>query len=524
MSKKILSIDISNTNVKVMQIDLSGGKPAVEKVFMSGVTQVTGAAGVLRPALKDFSARDAYFVLSHSSTFTKRVSIPVMPEKEILQAIKWQIKEDVNFDLEKANIDFQIIGESTGEAEGRRIDLVVVAVPGDVVDELVNLSKKLGLSIKGINTPPFVMLSLLKLLKADMSKGVAVLGILNKISAFCVYKDNKLVFFRNFPIGSQMITNAMAGVFVSDKGRVELNVEQAEEIKKKVGIPGKDSADIPYGLTASQIMAMIRYVLEQVAGEIKRSLDYFNFQLGYDKPSVIYLVGGGARLKGLGEYLKNDLGIDVDVLPIPANLDCSRVDCPHDNFLQMANCLGGAFTHRNKVNLIPEALKFHPVEFYGSIALRVASITLAAVLAFSFIQIRLRVRDYKYRTKVSKESLQTYREIEALSIKINEREALYNSIMGKYLPAVYVLKEIGNITPSEIILTDLNFNRGQSALTLGGYVTVADSDVHRILSEYMTRLEGSPVFGEANLVSAEKNSSEGKQTSVFQIEVQVATV
>ena len=53
-------------------------------------------------------------------------------------------------------------------------------------------------------------------------------------------------------------------------------------------------------------------MLEEFLSEVRRSVDYFRSKGG--EVDVIYLAGGGAKLRGLAEFLHATLGISVELL------------------------------------------------------------------------------------------------------------------------------------------------------------------------------------------------------------------
>lgn len=520
----IVSIDIGESSIKVAQLDIIAGKRKISGLFIFQIPSDNRDRFIydtLSNIAKELPTKDVYLILSHPSICTRRLSLPNMPEHEIPQAIRWQIKDDVSFGIEKSSIDFQLIGESTDESGAKKIDLICVAVSGEVIQEALSLTKRLNLTLKGINTAPFSILSILKTLDLDLAEGAAVLEVSNKTSGFYVFKDNRLVFYRSFPIGSHNITNAMTGVLVSGKGRVELSLEQAEKIKKAVGTPQPDAEGLPENISPLQIIAMMRPVLEQIAGEVRRSLNYFSSQFGDKRPAQLYLAGGGARLKGLGDFLSKELGMEAGTIPVPRKVDCTSIKDIEETFPQAVFALGGALAYRDKVNLLPEVFRPKKVLVYQKISLRMVTIIVTVIFILSYFAIKLRIADYTKRIQVAKSHLATLQEVKDLGGKVSMRENLLKTITQKNIPSDWVLKELSNIVPAEVILEELLLVHEKQRLDVKGYLSVGSTAAHGILSNFMEKIEGSPFFEEADLVSVEGEMKEGKEVSVFKIEVRL---
>lgn len=94
------------------------------------------------------------------------------------------------------------------------------------------------------------------------------------------------------------------------------------------------------------LYSILRPVLEAMADELEKS---FRFVLGRMSRSVagrLYLVGGGARLKGLSELLSNRLGVSVGapdparVLPLESHTAQPHPMCSAALFPVLAPCVG----------------------------------------------------------------------------------------------------------------------------------------------------------------------------------------
>jgi Tfp pilus assembly PilM family ATPase len=91
---------------------------------------------------------------------------------------------------------------------------------------------------------------------------------------------------------------------VSDKGKIKLSLEEAERIKREVGIPPEgESKMIDDKILTTQLLSMIRSPLEQLVNEIDRCFDYYREESGGGKIDSLMLFGGGALLKGLQQFL-----------------------------------------------------------------------------------------------------------------------------------------------------------------------------------------------------------------------------
>jgi Tfp pilus assembly PilM family ATPase len=94
------------------------------------------------------------------------------------------------------------------------------------------------------------------------------------------------------------------------------------------------------------LYAIVRPTLDTIVGEIERSYRFAMGRLSGVTTGPLYLIGGGARLKGLVEVLGSRLGVPVS-LPDPKTvLKTESADgqehplCNATNFPAMAACVG----------------------------------------------------------------------------------------------------------------------------------------------------------------------------------------
>ena len=97
-----------------------------------------------------------YLSITGHNVIIRNATLPKMPPEELIDAAKWNAKEEVLFDLEKAVVDNYIMAES--EQEGATFyELLSVIVRGDVVEFLVSIVKAAGLQPKGVTVVPIAL-------------------------------------------------------------------------------------------------------------------------------------------------------------------------------------------------------------------------------------------------------------------------------------------------------------------------------------------------------------------------------
>lgn len=237
-------------------------------------------------------------------------------------------------------------------------------------------------------------------------------------------RGGHLIFARNVSSGARLFDNSIAGMTGASPA-------EAEVLKIAHGNLGPAGASETDETTpAGRIHAPVRAAAGQLAGFITASINHARVQLNDREFAVdkIYLSGGGARLKGLPEYLSGALRIPVEILDPFRRIDTSGLrgeavgdfrQLPSD----MAVATGLALLATTPLgsrtlSILPPALKKRRQFFRTTFWLLVAAGLWAATLGILTILAGLRKR-------AQESSLEEFRErTAAMSRRLEEMEIL----------------------------------------------------------------------------------------------------
>lgn len=148
---------------------------------------------------------------------------------------------------------------------------------------------------------------------------VLLMDIGERRTTLALAADQELVYARDVAVGlSHLITALTSEVSVGDR-LLRLTADQARALAQRLGMPAPEAADVPGELPVARYIAMIQPVLEQLVGEVRRTLAAGG-QAGLTAPPGALLVSGaGAALPGLDAWLTAQLGMPVTRLGIAAS-------------------------------------------------------------------------------------------------------------------------------------------------------------------------------------------------------------
>jgi cell division ATPase FtsA len=154
-----------------------------------------------------------------------------------------------------------------------------------------------------------------RLFSLDKNKDLAtvIIDFGSLSSDVCIYRNNVLV-TGTVPAGGLVFTQSIAK-------NLGVSEEEAQTIKTR------------YGLAVSkkqgEITTAIEPTLTQLCKEVRRMIRYYEERYGTDSPiSQLVMLGGGANMPGLSDYMTNQLRIPVRTYDPWHYIDAHRLQLP----------------------------------------------------------------------------------------------------------------------------------------------------------------------------------------------------
>ena len=465
--------------------------------------------------LKKYNAArsDIFLTISDESVNIRRLELPSMPHAELLSALKWQIKDRLAIDTEKALLDYKQLHELHKGDGSKMAEIILVAASGEAVERKMAVFKKMNMNIASINVSPFSLENILSYI-GDEARGKTILVVDcgHAKTDISVYKDAALQFVRTISIASSDITNAIRGPVMIGAEKKEFTPEEAEKMKREVGIP-YEPMRLENGVTSIQA---IRGTLERFSKEIKRSIEYYTSEVvSGEAITAVYLTGGGASLKNLDKYLNEELNMPVNRLEMPRAIDTADQAVSREDALSIMAAIGSGLNTSRKVNLLPQEYMARKVELMERISLRVLSLIAVSILGFSYLAIKLQVDDYARRTKGAVMHRDILAQVQVLNEKIGEREKLSGIMSSGETDISSIMKMLSNLVPKAIVLESLRLDTGAKDLDISGSVRQGGVEAQATLTGFMEELEMSVYFKEAQLSRVEEKGAGAEGSGAY---------
>lgn len=319
-----IGVDIGTRDIKLVEL-VPGPLPQI--AAMGRVSTPAGAiddgailhvepvVNAIRTMLDQSGSKikKAVTVISGRNVITRYIKLPKMSPKEVASTLKWEADKYIPLSAgTDMVVEHLILGNAEAEATPQ-INVLLVGVPRKLVYQAYETFSKAGLELLAVEIEP---LSLWRSIGTQVSirqdsfiirdESFIGLDIGAKASNLAIFQEEELNFSRYIPIAGDAITHAVARA-------ADLEFNAAQVIKERDGelLLGQALENAPPDkLLLDQAL---RESLLPLAGEIRRSIDFFRSQFKKGEPKALIISGGTAKLKGLPAFLQGELGMPVSV-------------------------------------------------------------------------------------------------------------------------------------------------------------------------------------------------------------------
>ncbi|MBN1805985.1 MAG: type IV pilus assembly protein PilM [Sedimentisphaerales bacterium] len=519
--RRIIGLDIGGITIKLVELTYRHGKLVLTRLKLKEINASQDGrynqADALKDILRDVNTKNANIKVTITCPLScmKICVIPHMPKSEIIEALKWEIKKFISFPIEQAVIDYKILQEIT-ENGVKKFKVLLALCQRETVDKYIDILRQSGLKPSIFTLHSIAIKNVVNNLWAKGKNTVAVLDISHNFSILCIYHNKELMFNRKLPVAGQDFTRQLMQSLVSDRGRMELTLAEAEYFKRKYGIVGRDNTEVLEGkISGMQLNALIRPSLERLLTEVKRSFTYYREKEQGTPIELLILLGGGSNLKNLSGYLSENLRVPVQLgnplesFPLS---DPSLSNNEPEMVNRFASAMGAALASPRDINLLPLEIRQQTRLVIKRTLIKAAITALVIVPILVYLGMRLSLGIYNQGIAT------TELELTALSPQVEKvpDQAFLQNVLNHRVYWSDALKEISNLISDQVRLTEINVQK--NTLILKGQIKSPASDREKILTGFMRSLEKG-IFEKVNLVST-MNSSQN-DLSIFELKLGV---
>jgi MSHA biogenesis protein MshI len=206
-----------------------------------------------------------HFVLTSGSYQIVLGEAPKVPEEELAEALRWRIKDLIQFPIQQAIVQGFFLPEDSARGSSRMA--YAVATQRSIIENLSSHARSLKLNLLSIDIPELALRNLVHFCAEDGKRGVALVRLSQGSGSLIIVRDNNLYLSRQF--------------------------------------------NLPYNAGLLDDLPAENLILE-----VQRSLDYFERQMRQVPPAQIYLCGENVTADKLTPTIRNSFSTPIQLLPL----------------------------------------------------------------------------------------------------------------------------------------------------------------------------------------------------------------
>lgn len=252
--------------------------------------------------------------VGNQKVIVRNIEIPEMTDEELRGAIEFQAQDYIPIPVDEAVLDFQVVARFTDQDGIPKQRVLLVAAQRDMVEGFLRAADKAGIKVAGIDASAFALVRALSPSISFVDQGAearrpfGVVNISSTISNLVVNLEGVPMFTRTIGFAHDDFRRAL----IEHRG---IDPQDADRLIEGIGLPGVSPPDLEtYNqVTVEEVSGVLGDSADELADEIRRSIDYFQSQDHTTHVDELVLTGRGALLRNLDSYLTDALGIKVSV-------------------------------------------------------------------------------------------------------------------------------------------------------------------------------------------------------------------
>jgi len=334
---KVLSIEISNSVIRMCQMDYKKTNPRVYRHAMADTPQGAYMDGrilkpellkdVIKDAIKEnkMTTKDVVFSISSTKIVTREVVIPGIKEKLIPNMIKANLSEYFPIDLSAYEVAHLILEKIEEGADAGKYKVLIMAAEKHMIQSYESLAASCGLRLVSLDYAGNSIFQAIK--NEDESSRVMVLKIEEKSTTVTIVNHKNLMLQRAINYG---INDAIDEI---TKNRVfnVTNYDEAWELAKRkacikywinedaqrttVDLSTRlENRDFDESQEIREAKIEVTKSLEQLIGSIRRVIEFYASRNNGETVDQILIGGCAGDINGLARLFSNEFGIKTSVM------------------------------------------------------------------------------------------------------------------------------------------------------------------------------------------------------------------
>ncbi|MFC1477882.1 pilus assembly protein PilM [Candidatus Margulisiibacteriota bacterium] len=528
VNKEPLAVDIGTDAIKIVSLKRTIQKTFIDKYLVVPIPHIDKShsyhqsiAELLHDTVmkNHLRGRKAFVTFSGDKVFYQHDTFPDMKKEDLIEAIRWKYKEQMDFPVETAVIDYMVIRE-VYEEDLKNLELFIILISRESIECHIEIAQAAGLSPVFLSFPPFSCFEFYEhfMSQSNTSEVIVWVEMGAKHSIVSVINSRKLDFARMISFGThnliEVVDKTPESIFVtfapktepSSPPHIDTGPETApapapapaSAVMPHIGGPlpaaaaaaapapapaiGTENKETPLPAKeekpktsierlcsinfAEPINTPLRNELDQLIQEIVRSLSYYKEKYGLESVEKVIISGGMAELHGIETHMANELKLKVEKINLTEYLQSGLTQREElEKYSSRLVSVVGLLMNnvRFSLNFLPEELK----EKQELIQLRAPSLlTIIASGLFLFsVWGLINGQFVEARQKLTSRK-QLLQQLQPLAVQLAQAQNKKNKeaqkldfvqdVLNQDMKTVRFLAEISQAIPKSIFLDRIN--------------------------------------------------------------------
>lgn len=299
------ALDIGTNAVRVVQLTPSGQDgwalahfgyaPIDEKTASSSSPEARRRLGeVIMTAVgqSGIKTKNVVIGLPSNKTFNTVIEVPIMPENELRNTLKYQIDQYIPMAVNEAKVDWSLLGPSLHDPQMQEVLIASTAI--DYAEERLEFVEGLGLNVIAAEPDPLAMIR--SLLPAGVPDARLIIDVGEQSTDLAITYGDAPRLVRTIPMGVRSLVKAAVQ-------NLNVQEDQARQFILKFGL-APDRLE-------GQVYRAIESTLDGFAAELTKSIKFFQTRYPSTPVGGIMLSGFGAVVPGFGQYISSKTGVQT---------------------------------------------------------------------------------------------------------------------------------------------------------------------------------------------------------------------
>jgi MSHA biogenesis protein MshI len=285
---------LTTDGIAVAEVEVSAdGQPGLKSCDFISPSESTDQLTQLVQYIRENGLKKKPCVVVLDETQYNLIQLPAPPVKddELKSAVRWSIKELINYPVEDAVIDvFRVPVQ-----EHREGKIYVAATAKDNIQRAVDFIRKTGLTLRAIDIEELSLGNIIEQMN-DHQRGVAVLHLGQLLGSISLFSNSALYLSR----------------------KIDTGLKRLEEMQAQDSISGA-----------------MEQIYESIILELQRSLDFYESEFARAPITKLIVAPKHPILQGFCDYVSSHSGLTVELM----NLSQVYTDSAALNDENQARCL-----------------------------------------------------------------------------------------------------------------------------------------------------------------------------------------